>query len=185
MVARADIAVSLDGLDGVARKAFRGAGVTIGALDVFDARVLKPAPARWRRVLRAARAGAAVEAGPRDGASVLERGAPGATLDHGYRPVAAQAVRIDLVERIARAAHDARGASGRKPFALDSGLALSMGLTRPTLERLMAGFGFRPAPGSDTAALWTWRGLPTVRATPPPRDTAMAGAFAALADLAV
>lgn len=185
MVARADIAVSLDGLDGVARKAFRGAGVTIGALDVFDARVLKPAPARWRRVLRAARAGAAVEAGPRDGASVLERGAPGATLDHGYRPVAAQAVRIDLVERIARAAHDARGASGRKPFALDSALALSMGLTRPTLERLMAGFGFRPVPGSDTAALWTWRGLPTVRATPPPRDTAMAGAFAALADLAV
>jgi ATP-dependent RNA helicase SUPV3L1/SUV3 len=186
MVARAEIAVAVDGLDGTSRKAFRGAGVTIGALDLFDARVLKPGPARWRRILLAARRGTTVEGSAPDGATVLDRAAPGATLAHGYRPVGAQAVRIDLLERIARAAHDARGSQGRKPFVLDPALALSMGLTRATLERLMAGFGFRPAPSPDETPRWSWRGRPPARTAPSPRDTAMAGAmagaFAALAN---
>ncbi|WP_010184203.1 helicase-related protein [Sphingomonas sp. PAMC 26605] len=181
IVARADIAVAVDGLDSVARKAFRGAGFTIGALDLFDPRLLKPGAARWRRVLLAARNTQPVSAGPREGATVLDRAASGATLAHGYRPVGAQAVRIDLIERIARAAHDARGSQGRKPFVLDPALALSMGLTRATLEQLMGGFGFRPAPSADDALRWSWRGRPPVRTAPPPRDTAMAGAFAALA----
>ena len=185
LVARAEIAVAVGALDPVARKAFRGAGVTIGALDLFDPRVLKPGPARWRRAVLAARSGESVAHGAQAGATVLERGAPGATLAHGYRPVGAQAVRVDLIERIARAAHDARGAgsgrgAGRKPFALDPALALSMGLTRPTLERLMAGFGFRPAPGPDDAPHWVWRGRPPVAVAPPPKDNA----FAALAALA-
>ena len=184
MVARADVAVALDALDPVARKAFRGAGVTIGALDLFDPRVLKPGSSRWRRALLAARRGSAVDAGPKDGATVLDRAAPGATLEHGYRPVGAQAVRIDLIERIARAAHDARAPAGRKPFVLDPALALSMGLTRPTLERLMAGFGFHPAPAIDETPRWAWRGRPPARVAPPPKDGAMAGAFAALAGLA-
>ncbi len=181
IVARADIAVAVDGLDSGARKAFRGAGFTIGALDLFDPRLLKPGAARWRRVLLAARNTQPVGAGPREGATVLDRAAPGATLAHGYRPVGAQAVRIDLIERIARAAHDARGSQGRKPFVLDPALALSMGLTRATLEQLMGGFGFRPAPSADDTLRWSWRGRPPVRTAPPPRDTAMAGAFAALA----
>ncbi|WP_010214627.1 hypothetical protein, partial [Sphingomonas sp. PAMC 26621] len=70
-----------------------------------------------------------------------------------------------------------------QPFALDPALALSMGLTPPTIEKLMAGFGFRPAPAEDTGSTprWVWRGLPTVRPVAAPRGTA----FAALADLAV
>ena len=179
LVARAEIAVAIDGLDAVARKAFRGAGVTIGALDLFDPRVLKPRPARWRRALLAARQGGPVAIGAQEGATVLERGAPGATLDDGYRPVGGQAVRVDLIERVARAAHEARGGQGRKPFALDPALALSMGLTRPTLERLMAGFGFRSAASPDEAPRWTWRGRPPAPVAPPPKDNA----FAALAAL--
>ena len=179
LVARSDIAVAVEGLDSVARKAFRGAGVTIGALDLFDPRVLKPGPAWWRRALLAARHGGAATGGAQHGATVLERGASGATLDHGYRPVGGQAVRVDLIERIARAAHDARGANGRKPFVLDPALALSMGLTRPTLERLMAGFGFRPAASADETPRWTWRGRPPAPVVPPPKDNA----FAALATL--
>ena len=179
LVSRAEIALAVDGLDPVARKAFRAAGVTIGALDLFDPRALKPGPARWRGALLAARQGRQVAVGAQPGATVLERGAPGATLDQGYRPVGDQTVRVDLIERIARAAHDARGAQGRKPFALDPALALSMGLTRPTLERLMAGFGFRPAASPDDAPRWTWRGRPPVPVTPPPKDNA----FAALAAL--
>ena len=181
LIPRVDVAVAVDALDPVARKAFRGAGVTIGALDLFDARVLKPGPARWRRALLAARSGMPIGGGPKDGATVLDRAAPGATLAHGFRPVAAQAVRVDLIERIARAAHDARGTAGRKPFALDPALAVSIGLTPPTLERLMAGFGFRVTPGEDATPRWTWRGRPPVRVAPPPKDNA----FAALADLAV
>jgi ATP-dependent RNA helicase SUPV3L1/SUV3 len=62
-----------------------------------------------------------------------------------------------------------------------------MGLTPPTIEKLMAGFGFRPAPAAapsaadDTVPRWVWRGLPTVRPVVAPRGTH----FAALADLAV
>ena len=182
MVSRADVAVALENLDSVARKAFRRAGVTIGALDMFDPRVLKAGPSHWRRALLATRDGQPVAAGPKDGATVLDRTASCATLDHGYRPVGAQAVRIDVIERIARAAHDARGAAARKPFALDPALALSMGLTRPTLERLMAGFGFQPAAtAADNVSRWIWRGRPPARVAPPPKDTALAGAFAALA----
>ena len=191
MVARTEVANVLDKLDGVARKAFRRAGVTIGALDLFDARLLKPAAGRWRRALLAIRDGAVIVDGPRDGASVLARDAVGATLRHGYRPIVAQAVRIDLVERIARAAHDARGSAGRQPFVLDPALALSIGLTRPTFDKVMAGLGFRAAPAGpvpadsgaadDASPRWVWRGLPTVRPVAAPRGTA----FAALADLAV
>ena len=180
LVARAELAAAVDGLDSIARKAFRGAGVTIGALDLFDPRVLKPGPAWWRRAVLAARQGGVVTSGAPPGATVLERGTPGATLDQGYRPVGGQAVRVDLIERVARAAHDARSANGRKPFVLDPALALSMGLTRPTLERLMAGFGFRPAAGPDHLPRWTWRGRPPAPVVPPPKDNA----FAALATLA-
>lgn len=185
MVARADVAGALDRLDPTARKAFRGAGVTIGTLDLFDARLLKAGPARWRRILLAVAGGAPVVPGAPDGAAVRARGTPGATLDQGYRPIGAQAVRIDLIERIARAAHDARGTAGRKPFPFDPAYAVSIGLTRPTFDRLMAQFGFRPVATDDPVPRWTWRGLPGMASAPPPPDTALAGAFAALAAQAV
>eukprot|EP01035_Chromulina_nebulosa_P045049 gene45049-61028_t len=37
----------VDALDPPARKRLRAMGVTIGTLDLFDARLLKPAAARW------------------------------------------------------------------------------------------------------------------------------------------
>ena len=186
LVPRAEVAQALDRLDPEARRQLRSAGVTLGALDLFDARLLKPRPAGWRRALVAARNGEPVAPPPREGATVLERGSPGATLAHGFRLVGVQAVRVDLVERIARAAHDARTASGagRGAFVLDPALATSIGLTAQTLARLMAGFGFRPSPSED-APRWVWRGLPVARPAAPSRDTALSGAFSALADLAV
>jgi ATP-dependent RNA helicase SUPV3L1/SUV3 len=176
ITARADIAASVDALDSTGRKRLRAHGVTIGALDLFDPRLLKPGPARWRRMLRAAR-GEAPAAPPPDGASVLDRAAPGATLADGYRPLGAQAVRIDLVERIARAAHDAR--AGRKPFAPDPALATSIGVKPETLARLMAALGFRTAAAVEGAPHWVWRGIARARIAAPPRDNA----FAALAAL--
>jgi ATP-dependent RNA helicase SUPV3L1/SUV3 len=153
-------------------------GVTIGTLDLFAPALLKPQAARWRRMLMQ------LDAGPREGATVLPRGASGADLPHGFRPLGQQAVRVDLAERIARAAHDARlkqSKTGRAPFALDPALATSIGLQPDTLARLMAQLGFRAAkPDADGRPQWLWQGLtPNAKPTAPPRDNA----FAALADM--
>jgi ATP-dependent RNA helicase SUPV3L1/SUV3 len=174
---RRPIATMLDALDPPARKRLRTVGVTIGTLDLFDARLLKPAAARWRRALLAARE-VAVEGLPPEGATVLPRDHPGARLDQGFRPLGAQAVRVDLVERVARAAHDAR--AGRKPFVPDPALATSIGMTAETLARLMAALGFRTAKREGDAPRWIWHGLTkTAAVKPAPRDNA----FAALAAL--
>ena len=174
---RRPLAAMIEALDHPARKRLRAMGVTIGTLDLFDARLLKPAAARWRRALLAAR-DTLVEGLPPEGATVLARDYPGARLDQGFRPLGAQAVRVDLVERIARAAHDAR--AGRKPFAPDPALATSIGMTAETLARLMAALGFRAARREDDAPRWIWHGLTKIAAAKPaPRDNA----FAALAAL--
>jgi ATP-dependent RNA helicase SUPV3L1/SUV3 len=176
---RRPMATMLDALDPPARKRLRAMGVTIGTLDLFDARLLKPAAARWRRALLAAR-DIVGEGIPPEGATVLPRDHPGARLDQGFRPLGAQTVRVDLVERIARAAHDAR--AGRKPFAPDPALATSIGMTADTLARLMANLGFRTArrERDGDAPRWIWHGLTrTAAAKPAPRDNA----FAALAAL--
>lgn len=169
----------VEALDPDDRRTLRRAGVTIGTLDLFLPALLKPRAAAARRALLA------LPDAPRDGASVLPRGAPGASLDHGYRPLGQQAVRVDLAERIARAAHDSRqkaGGKGRAPFAPDPALATAMGLTADTLARLMAQLGFQAVrTPADQPQRWAWKGLtPLARPKPPPRDTSMSHAFAAL-----
>ncbi|RYD47045.1 MAG: helicase, partial [Sphingomonadales bacterium] len=151
----------------------RNMGVTIGTLDLFAPALLKPAAARWRRELMG------LTDGSREGATVLARNAPGADLPHGFRPLGAQAVRVDLVERIARAAHDnrAKHAGGaRKPFAPDPALAISMGVKPETLARLMAQLGFRTAKAREgEPQRWIWQGLtPVAEIKPPPADNAFA-----------
>jgi ATP-dependent RNA helicase SUPV3L1/SUV3 len=163
----------VEALDPDDRKRLRKAGLVIGTLDLFMPGLLKPRAAAARRALLG------LGDGPTEGASVLARGAPGAALDHGYRPLGQQAVRIDLAERIARAAHDAR--KGRTPFAPDPALATSMGLTADTLARLMAQLGFQGLRGREgQPQRWVWKGLtPLAKPKPAPRDNAFAG----LADL--
>ncbi|MBB6504771.1 ATP-dependent RNA helicase SUPV3L1/SUV3 [Sphingomonas endophytica] len=152
--------------------------ITIGALDLFDPRLLKPAAQAWRRALLAAY-GTPTPPMPPPGATTLPRGAPGAVPLMGFRALGGQAVRIDLVERVARAAHDARGAHGRAPFAPDPGLAVSIGLEPATVARLMAELGFRPVAKPDAAPHYVWRGRARAKvAAPDP-----ANAFAALAGL--
>ena len=160
-------------LDLAERKRLRKAGITIGSLDLFDPRLLKPEAARWRAALLAASAAPAPPLPP-EGATVLPRGEAA-----GFRNLGAQAVRIDLVERIARAAHDAR--KGKEPFAPDPALATSMGLGPDTLDRLMTELGFRAAAPADGARRWQWRGRPRARAASPARPKP-GNAFAALAD---
>ncbi|NIJ65894.1 ATP-dependent RNA helicase SUPV3L1/SUV3 [Sphingomonas leidyi] len=168
LLPRRAAATLVEALDPQARQRLRRIGVTIGTLDIFAPALLKPGAARWRRELMG------LPDAPRDGATVLPRAAAGADLVHGYRPLGAQAVRVDLVERIARAAHDAR--QGRKPFAPDPALATSMGLTAETLARLMAQLGFRTARSiAGEPQRWIWQGLVAPAAPKaPPRDNAFA-----------
>jgi ATP-dependent RNA helicase SUPV3L1/SUV3 len=168
----------VEALDPLARKELRKLGVTIGTLDLFAPALLKAGAAQWRRTLMG------LTEAPRGGATVLSRGAPGADLAHGFRPLGQQAVRIDLVERMARAAHDARmrgSQGGRAPFAPDHALATSIGLQPDTLSRLMAQLGFRTAkPDEQGKPRWMWQGLPALaKPKAAPRDNA----FAALAGM--
>ncbi|MBB4152277.1 ATP-dependent RNA helicase SUPV3L1/SUV3 [Sphingomonas jinjuensis] len=175
MTQRLPLRSAIERLTGEERHRLRRIGVTIGALDLFDPRLLKPSAARWRHALLAL-AGAAAERSPA-GATVLPRGAHGATLAAGFRPLAAQAVRVDLVERVARAAHEAR--AGKAAFVPDAALATSMGMTPATIERLMAELGFRRV-GADGG--WVWQGRRPAR-RPAPSAVQAGGAFAGLAAL--
>ncbi|MBR0553307.1 helicase-related protein [Stakelama marina] len=179
ITARDPVAKAVGALEAEDRKRLRKAGITIGTLDLFDPRLLKPAAARWRAALFAA-AGGRHAAQPKEGATVLDRGAPGASAAMGFRAIGAQAVRVDLVERIARDAHDKR--DGRTPFAPDPALATSIGLTDATLGKLMARLGFRGAPPVEGRARWTWRGRPAPRRRPD-KPAQPGNAFAALADI--
>ena len=174
---RRGLARQVEALDPAARKRLRAAGTNIGTLDLYDLRLLKPAAASWRRLLLAVRGRELGEGAP-VGATVLSRGAPGAELPHGFRPLGAQAVRVDLVERIARGAHDARAKSGggRKPFVPDPALATSIGLTPETFARLMAQLGFRGLRGK-----WVWQGLPPPA---PVKRAEQGGAFEKLTEWA-
>jgi ATP-dependent RNA helicase SUPV3L1/SUV3 len=168
---------ALDALAPEDRRLLRKAGVTVGTLDLFDARLFRPAAARWRAALLAARDGQPVEPLSPAGATVL----PGDTLAWGFRRLGTQAVRVDLVERIARAAHDAR--EGNKPFAPDPALATSIGLQPDTIARLMARLGFRSAKPDGDQPRWTWRGRPRAPAPRGPVVPRPGNAFAALAGL--
>jgi ATP-dependent RNA helicase SUPV3L1/SUV3 len=153
---RADLGGHVDALDGDTRRALRKAGFVIGTLDLFDPRLLKPQPAALRQMLIAARNGGPVADTAPDGATVLPAKGPAARLAHGFRPIGMQAVRVDLVERIARAAHDAR--VGRTPFVPDPSLAISIGIGPATFARLMVLLGFRSQTSPDGPPRWTWRG---------------------------
>ena len=172
---RLPLRAAIDALTPDERRRLRAAGLTIGALDLFVPVLLKPAAARWRRILLALR-DEMLPIAP-DGATVLPRDAPAAMPAAGFRPLGRQAVRIDMVERIARAAHDAR--NGRAPFAPDPALARSMGLEPATLDRLMAELGFRGFPGETPS--YVWRGRPPAR--PAPAVAKPGNVFAELAEL--
>ena len=172
---RRPLSAALDALPPPERRRLRQAGVTVGALDLFAAQLLKPEAARWRRVLLGLKGDAPPL--PPVAATVLARGVEGAALTAGFRPLGEQAVRVDLVERIARGAFDAR--AGRKPFAIDPALARSMGLEPATIARLMAELGFQHLALAE-GDRWVWRGRPPARVVTP--TVRPQGAFAALAD---
>ncbi|WFL79028.1 helicase-related protein [Altererythrobacter arenosus] len=146
------------------RPYLRKLGVVFGALDIFAHALLKPAP---RQLLHAL----GIDRRPLQDA-MLPVIAEQKRLPAGYRPAGSQAIRVDLAEKILRAAFDARakatGADKKPParFALDTALPISIGLEQGNIARLLGAAGFHqhrarplaegmygpPAPDS-----WSWR----------------------------
>jgi ATP-dependent RNA helicase SUPV3L1/SUV3 len=116
------------------RPFLRRLGVVVGALDVFAPALLKPAA---RRALHAA------GIDPRPLAPTMPAVLASArNLPAGYRPAGVQGVRVDVADKLIRAAHDARTAARARAFALDPALAVSTGLTPESWARLLAAAGF-------------------------------------------
>ena len=168
------------------RPFLRRTGVTFGALDIFAPALLKPAP---RRVL----AELGIERRPLEPA-MLPVIAQTRNLPAGYRHAGSQAIRLDLAEKIFRAAHDTRAAGQkgdrRRRFTLDTALATSIGLAPENIVRLLGQAGFRVHHARPLAEgqfgpprpdLWEWRpaharqpARPAARPAPPPDGDARA-----------
>ena len=168
------------------RPLLRRLGVTIGTLDVFMPALLKPAP---RRLLQA------IGADPRplrEGMEAVIEG--GQQVPSGYRRAGSQAIRLDMAEKLFRAAHERRADSPVRGFQVDAALATSMGLQPDNFRQLMRDAGFRPgqvralrgdAFGPPAPVWWSWR-APRKDRKAPERGTEPAregSAFAALAGL--
>ncbi|HEV2815678.1 MAG TPA: helicase-related protein [Allosphingosinicella sp.] len=177
IVTREAVGGALAALDRAQRRAVTGLGVRIGALDLYMPAVLKPEAMRWRAALRAAAAGMAMPALPPESSAVLPTPADRALLTRlGFRAAGPQMIRVDIAERIAAQAHEARAAG--TSAAIDPALVTSLGLKPAALARLMREIGFRP---DEATPGWVWRGRER-RRRPRAPDTE-SHAFAALAAL--
>lgn len=160
------------------RAAMKPLGIAIGSLDVFLNALLKPEPARWRHAVLSVWQGSALAQLPPAGAvrmvsddPVVRDGAQRA----GFRSLGPLLLRIDMVERVARHAHEARGKAeaetpvtqdggrkGRVAVSLDPAFATSLGLDGEAYAKLLAMLGFRPAAlegdEGDARSGWTWHG---------------------------
>ena len=132
--------------------------IVIGALDIFVPALLKPGSRRLLRAIRADRRPVC-----EDMAAVIEGSGK---LPAGYRAAGKQAIRLDMAEKLFRAAHDSRTSAAGKRFRVDPALATSMGLLNENFSRLMRDAGFRQTSPKDLSegafgppapVLWDWR----------------------------
>lgn len=177
---RRTVASAIEHLDREGRSRAERLDVKIGTIDVYSPTLLKPEPTRWRIALFAAAEDQMMPELPVPGSVSMATPTDLATCEAmvraGYRALGAQMLRVDLVERLARIAHDAR--SGRTPFTPDPGLATSLGLRHASFAQLMLALGFRAAPPGEPET-WIWKGK-----REPRKEQARPGnAFGALADL--
>ena len=117
----------------------------VGAVHLYMRPLLRPEPTRWRLALWAvAQAAAVCPPAPAPGRVNVEIDptAPEGFYEiAGYWPVGGVAIRVDMVERIARAMHDAR--TGAEPFLPADTWSATLGLPREGFARLMRALGYR------------------------------------------
>jgi ATP-dependent RNA helicase SUPV3L1/SUV3 len=140
------------------RRLLRTAGVRIGVVHVHVNGILKPEATRWRLALWGVHA--RVERMPppphpgRVAIAVDPAAPPGYLAVAGYWAVAGLAVRVDMVDRTARAVHAQRLAerAGVDGFRPDPALASALGISAAQFARLMRALGFRSASGDGRYA---------------------------------
>ncbi len=161
--------------------------VRLGFAHVFIDQLLRPEPTRWRLALwavaeRSALGLDALPPPPAPGRVTIDVAAdvvPGFYDVAGFMSVGAQAVRIDMVDRLARAVHGIR--DGRAPFVPDATWVASIGLRPDGFVRLMRGLGYRLR-SVDGNQAFAWGGARTPRATPAAVPPPSFSPFAKLAD---
>jgi ATP-dependent RNA helicase SUPV3L1/SUV3 len=145
VIARTDLDSALGHLDKDQRHLLRKAGIDIGVLDIYHPGLLKPGAARWRSALLAARIAKPCLPLPGPGLTLLPIGDRPMQLGAriaGFRGFGEQMLRIDMAERMARAAHEA--IAKNEPFTATSPQIVSLGLNEPAFLALMRLAGFRP-----------------------------------------
>ncbi len=193
VLSRDTLVDQIAGLSRSDRQALTHAGVRMGPLHLFMTALLRPEPTRWRLALWAvATEQQALPPLPAPGrVSVASDGCPADFLCvAGYwRLAGGPAVRIDMVDRLARQIHTRR--SGRAPFIPDPNWAASLGLSQDGLARLLRALGYRPRLVDGTPH-FAWAGPPRAaqrRPNTPSPDAApiaraaMASPFAILAGM--
>lgn len=157
---RDSVAAQIEALTRLDRKALTGAGVRLGVVHVFVAATLRPEPTRWRLALWAVAANVTTLPPPpvagRVSIDVDEDVPPGFYAVAGFWNIGGQAVRIDMVDRLARLIHLAR--NGRTPFAPDAAWIASVGMTHDGFVRLMRALGYRPQL-VDGSTAFAWGGV--------------------------
>lgn len=166
---RERVQAQIAGLDRADRKKLADAGVRIGAAHVFLPSLLRPEPTRWRLALWAIHRGVEAAPAPPAPGRVAVPVAANAPKDFydvaGYWPLGGEAVRIDMVERLARAMHSSR--EGRTAFVPDAMWRTSLGLGADGFARLMRALGYRPTSIEGDVPAYEWRGPRRER---PPTD---------------
>ena len=143
---RAFLSDAMAALPKEARGAARKGGIVFGALDVYHHAALKPAAAKWRSALFAARDEKSMPDLPPESAVHLKSFDFASIADcrnAGYRKIGDEYLRIDLAERVIKKAHEARGQE--TIFGMDMTFVTSLGVSEEGLNALMRDAGFRKA----------------------------------------
>jgi ATP-dependent RNA helicase SUPV3L1/SUV3 len=141
---RVFLADAMAALPKEARGAARKGGIVFGALDVYHHAALKPAAAKWRAALFAARDAKPMQELPPESAVHLKDWHFKSISDcrnAGYRKIGDEYLRIDLAERVIKKAHEARGQG--MTFGMDMAFVTSLGVSEAGLNALMRDAGFK------------------------------------------
>ncbi|WP_230080062.1 helicase-related protein [Alteripontixanthobacter maritimus] len=143
-----------------ARPFLRRLGIAFGALDLFAPLLLKPAPRALLHALGRDKRRLEADMQPVKSAE--------GQMPSGYRRAGTKAMRVDVAEKLLKAAFDARAKApkGMRRFAIDPALGVSTGLAEDNWRRLLGSAGFRHHPARKLAEgaqgpaapdMWEWR----------------------------